>query len=108
METRQAGTVHALEALKSTGTGERLGDQWGAAGWEQPSTADDQSCVVRGRLAGMQNLTLPLFPVFRKLIRPSATFEVKKWGFYEFCSKLKFHVIQSICVLTDRGGPACF
>ena len=29
LETWRAGTVHALEALKLTGTGEWLGEQWG-------------------------------------------------------------------------------
>jgi hypothetical protein len=91
MGTRQAGSCHGDGAAKARWTGEQRGKHtrrgvlgwsihWrrsnhrglesgaacnqGVAHWEQPHTNNGQSCVVRGRLAGKQNPTLPFFPFF--------------------------------------------
>jgi hypothetical protein len=91
LEAWQAGRSHSLTPLKPQRTGEwrgkhtrhgalgcsihwrrsnhrglESGAAWtgGVARWEQPYTTDGQSCVVRGRLAGMQAPTLPLLTAY--------------------------------------------
>jgi hypothetical protein len=131
----RAGTFHSLVAPKSSGTGGGRGVQWvrgrlGAAMemrrpklvWLEsgavniqdtarlgfPYTADGQSCVVRGRLAGKQNPTLPLFSEIPNLIPPSDIFEVKIWRTHGFGRAIMFHEVRSTCALTEKGSRTSF
>jgi hypothetical protein len=80
--TRHGALGCSIHWRRSNHRGLESGAAWtgGVARWELPYTNNGQSCVVRGRLAGMQKPTLPLFNYLPNLIPPADIFEVKIWS----------------------------